>query len=236
MKTSTPRRDPSRSPTVPLSRRGDMFDASTAGGPQRSVGSAGQRPVPTLLRRFVKAPAPSSPLGAAAAVGFTAAALLLGSPAVAAPLEDGSFDEDFAFTVDDFCAVDGLTVLIEGSITGRYTVGSHGDGQAYFRQRSVVERTVTNVDTGASYTDKASTLDKDLRITENDDGGLIILVLATGNSTVYDSSGKAIARNPGQVRFELVLDDAGEQVSFTIVKESTGRSDDLCAAVVPVLT
>ena len=39
-------------------------------------------------------------------------------------------------------------------------------------------------------------------MTDNGDGTLTILVLTTGPAAVYGPDGKAIARNPGQVRFE----------------------------------
>ena len=86
--------------------------------------------------------------------------------------------------------------------------------------------------------------DKDLRVTDNGDGTLTILVLSTGNIAVYGPDGKALARNPGQVRFELLVDHGGtptdpsddEFLEFLgLVKGSTGRTDDFCAAVLPVL-
>jgi hypothetical protein len=88
-------------------------------------------------------------------------------------------------------------------------------------------------------------MEKDLRITDNGDGTLTILVLATGNSVVYGANGKAIARNPGQIRFELLIDHGGtptdpsddEFLKFLgVVKESTGRTDDFCSAVVPAIS
>jgi hypothetical protein len=87
--------------------------------------------------------------------------------------------------------------------------------------------------------------DKDLRVTDNGDGTLTVLVVATGNAVVYREDGKAIARNPGQTRFEILVDHGGtptdpsddEFLAFLgIVKESTGRTDDFCAAVVPALS
>jgi hypothetical protein len=62
---------------------------------------------------------------------------------------------------------------------------------------------------------------------------------------VYGPDGKAIARNPGQLRFELLIDNGGtptdpsddEFLEFLgFVKGSTGRTDDFCAAAVPELT
>jgi hypothetical protein len=85
---------------------------------------------------------------------------------------------------------------------------------------------------------------KDLRVTDNGDGTLTILELSTGFATLYGPDGKAIGRNPGQVRFEFVVDHAGTPTDPSddvfvedhgLVKGSTGRSDDFCEAVVPVL-
>lgn len=98
------------------------------------------------------------------------------------------------------------------------------------------DRWVTSVET---------TLFKDLKVTDNGNGTLTVLVLATGNLVTYDQSGKAIARNPGQVRFEVLIGDGGtpqdpsddEFLEFHgNVKGSTGRNDDFCAAAVPALT
>jgi hypothetical protein len=86
-------------------------------------------------------------------------------------------------------------------------------------------------------------VDKDLHVTDNGDGTLTVVILITGPSTLYGPDGKAIARNPGQVRFELVVDHGGTptdpsddvELSFTQVKGSTGRSDDYCAAVIDTI-
>jgi hypothetical protein len=68
--------------------------------------------------------------------------------------------------------------------------------------------------------------------------------LATGNFTLSDADGRAIARNPGQVRFEALVDHGGTpgdpsddvELDFTQIRESTGRSDDFCEAAVPALS
>ena len=84
-----------------------------------------------------------------------------------------------------------------------------------------------------------------LAAVDNGDGTLTVTFLATGNDVTYGPDGKAIARNPGQVRFELLIDHNGtpadpaddEVIAFVrVVKESTGRTDDFCAAAVPALT
>lgn len=103
---------------------------------------------------------------------------------------------------------------------------------------------LTNLANGKSLTSFARVTDKDLRVTDNGDGTLTVLILATGNAVLYGEDGKAIARNPGQIRIELLVDHGGtpndpsddEVLSEELVKGSTGRSDDFCEAAVPALT
>jgi hypothetical protein len=82
-------------------------------------------------------------------------------------------------------------------------------------------------------------------VTDNGDGTLTILILATGNDVLYGEDGKAIARNPGQIRFEILVDHGGTPTDpsddefladLGLVKGSTGRSDDFCEAAVPALS
>ena len=61
---------------------------------------------------------------------------------------------------------------------------------------------------------------------------------------LYGENGKTIARNPGQIRLELLVDHGGTPddpsddvvPSEELVKGSTGRSDDFCEAAVPALS
>jgi hypothetical protein len=81
-------------------------------------------------------------------------------------------------------------------------------------------------------------------VTDKGDGTLTILALATGNDVFYGPDGKAIGRNPGQVRFEILVDHGGTptdpsddvELDFRLVRESTGRSDDFCEVAVPALS
>ena len=151
--------------------------------------------------------------------------------------------DESTFEVDDFCDVAGLTVEITRVIDMRVHVVPHGSsGLAYFLQRGTVREVLTA--NGTSLTSSASVLEKDLRVTDNGDGTLTILILATGNAVLYGEDGKAIARNPGQTRFELVVDHGGTpndpsddmELDFRVVKESTGRTDDFCEAAVSALS
>jgi hypothetical protein len=103
----------------------------------------------------------------------------------------------------------------------------------------------TNLANGKAITGTFNVIEKALHATDNGDGTVTALFLGTGNEVTYGPDGKAIARNPGQIRFELLIDENGtpndptddEVLAFLgLVKESTGRTDDFCAAVVPVLT
>lgn len=179
---------------------------------------------------------------AVAGMAATAVTLSLASPAAGRVLERGTFHEEGSFRERNFCDVRGLTVDIDFEVDGRFMIKSRGRDQLpYYQQHGSLTEVITNVATGENVTHVQHALYKDHRVTDNGDGTLTLLVLATGNGVVYDASGKAIARNPGQVRFELLIDHGGtpqdpsddEFLEFLgVVKESTGRSDDFCAATV----
>lgn len=183
------------------------------------------------------------------AVVVTGAAVALTGPAgpvVAAPPERGEFDTTFTEPVQDFCGSPGLDVVVDVTVTGRFQIGSRGsDGMTYFLERTRFEEVITNAATGEQVRSLTSSIGKDLHVTDNGDGTLTVVFLATGNGTVWDATGTAIARNPGQTRLSFLLDHGGTPTDKTddvflepptVVKESTGRSDDFCAAVVSALT
>ena len=153
--------------------------------------------------------------------------------------------EERDIVLEDFCGVTGMTVELASVLDMRVHVVPHGrDRLAYFLQHGVTREVLTNPATGKSLTSVATVTEKDMRIKDNGDGTLTILVLATGNAVLYGADGKAIARNPGQTRFEILIDDGGtptdpsddEVIRQGVVKESTGRNDDFCEAAVPALS
>lgn len=181
---------------------------------------------------------------AAAVVLAAVVSMALATVAWAQPIrEEEVFQETEIF--EDFCDVAGLTVQFDSTVELRVMQNTHGpDGLVYFQEHARINSVFTNLANGNAVTEVLTGMSRDLRVTDNDDGTLTILVLATGNVVVYGPDGKAIARNPGQIRFEIVVDHGGtptdpsddEFLDFRLVKESTGRTDDFCAAVVPVLT
>ena len=177
--------------------------------------------------------------GLAAAVSMTLAA-----GASAKPIEHAEFHDEGTFIAHDFCDVLGLDVQGDFVFDNRFLINPHGpDGLIYFQENFRVTTVFTNLANGNTVTEVVNAIGKDLRVTDNGNGTLTILVLSTGNVAVYGPDGKAIARNPGQVRFEFVVDHGGTPTDPSddllleerFVKGSTGRSDDFCEAVVPVL-
>jgi hypothetical protein len=184
-------------------------------------------------------------LSAILALGATAA-VMLATPASAGQVFRELIHEEDTFVINDFCDVPGLTVEVASVVDGRVQAVAHGpDGLAYFLQRATHTNVFTNVANGKSIHDVSRVLEKDLRVTDNGDGTLTILILATGNSVLYGEDGKAIARNPGQIRFEILVDHGGTPTDpsddefladLGLVKDSTGRNDDFCEAAVPALS
>ncbi len=184
-------------------------------------------------------------LGLAAGLAMVGSMALAGG-ASAKPIEHTTFHDEFTFIASDFCEVSGLDVEGDVVIDGRFLFNPHGpDGLAYGHENSSVTAVYTNLANGNTVTEVINhQIFTDLKVTDNGDGTLTILVLATGAGVVYGPDGKAIARNPGQIRFEVLIDHGGTPTDpsddefledLGQVKGSTGRSDDFCAAVVPVL-
>ena len=183
-------------------------------------------------------------LGAMLAVGAATVATFAAA-AGAGEIFHETFHEETSRVITDFCGVTGLTVEFATVVDGRAHAVPHGrDGLPYFGASIRRTETVTNLANENSVTSFANFVDKDLRVTDNGDGTFTILVLTTGNAVLYGPDGKAVARNPGQTRFEILVDNGGtptdpsddEFVEFLgEVKGSTGRTDDFCEAAVPLL-
>lgn len=164
------------------------------------------------------------------------AAAVLATTATAGKVFTGTIHvEENDIALEDFCDVEGLTVSLDFVMDTRVHVVPKGRDQLeYFLQHGT--RTEVLTANGHSLRSFSRVTEKDMRVTDNGDGTVTVLILATGNAVLYDESGKAIARNPGQTRLLIVFDANGNELSREVVKESTGRSDDFCNAAVPALT
>jgi hypothetical protein len=184
-------------------------------------------------------------LGGMLALGAIAVVML----AAAAGAKPGqvfrdTIHDEFEFVDDNFCDA-GLTVEVAVVLDIRVHAVPHGrDRLVYFLQHGTETDVFTNLDNGKSIRSFARVIEKDMRVTDNGDGTLTVLIQATGNATLYGENGKAIARNPGQIRIELLIDHGGtpndpsddEVLSEELVRGSTGRSDDFCEAAVAALS
>jgi hypothetical protein len=184
-------------------------------------------------------------LSAVLALSATAAVVLAAAASGGQVIRE-TFHFEETLVLEDFCDVPDLTVELALVMDGRVHVVPHGpDGLDYFLQHGKRTEVLTNLENGRSVSSVTTVTEKDKRVTDNGDGTLTILILATGNAVLYGEDGKAIARNPGQIRFEILIDDGGTPddpfddefiADLGLVKGSTGRSDDFCEAAVPALS
>lgn len=184
-------------------------------------------------------------LSAILALSATIAGLLAAAASGGQVFRETIHEED-TVVLKDFCDVSGLTVEVAFVLDVDVHVVPHGpDGLAYFLQHGTRTEVLTNLANGKSVSSVANVIEKDQRVTDNGDGTLTILILATGNAVLYGEDGKAIARNPGQLRFEILVNHGGTPTDpsddeflayLGVVKGSTGRSDDFCEAAVDALS
>jgi hypothetical protein len=171
--------------------------------------------------------------------------LLAGTPATAKPIEKGRFHDEFTefFT----CDTTGTPVQRDVDVWVNLNVNLRGSSPfPYFRESAHGSDTFTNLDTGGTFTNIFTVMSKDHVITDNGDGTITILVIATGGSRYYDTDGNFVLNDPGQVRFSFDVnyngtpsnpnDDVEVPGSFQVVRDSTGRNDtqgrDFCEDLV----
>lgn len=176
-----------------------------------------------------------------------AVALALGLaavPASAKPIERVHFLDVGSEVESDFCG--DLTVRIDFEVRGSFLLNPHGpDGLAYGMETVHGTVSFTNVANGKTLTSVFNNVNKDLKVTDNGDGTLTILILATGSNKVYGPDGKLLFNDPGQIRFEILIDHGGTPADpsddefiadLGLVKGSTGRNDleglDFCADII----
>lgn len=134
--------------------------------------------------------------------------------------------------IDGFCG--DLTIKIDFTIRGSESVSARGaDGLIYFGLILHGTFSWTNTANDKTFSVAFNTNGKDLEVTDNGGGTLTIIVLATGNWKATGPDGKLLFSNPGQTRFELLVDHSGtptdpdddELIDERIIKGSTGRND-----------
>ena len=170
--------------------------------------------------------------------------VLASTPATAKPIDKGHFHDVFT---SDVYNCDGTLAQDSGNVSGNFVFNQRGSSPFPYYRESVRGTVVTtNLNTGGTYTNVFTANSKDQTIVNNGDGTITITVFASGGSRFYDTNGKLVLRDPGEVRFAFDIDyngtpgDPDDDVeipdSFRLVRGSTGNSDlsdrDVCADLV----
>jgi hypothetical protein len=172
-------------------------------------------------------------------------ALVATTPAAAAPLDKGRFND--VFTDSFICESTGTPVQHDADYWINFNFNLRGSSPfPYYREHVSGTDVFTNLETGGTFTIVFTVNGQDHKITDNGDGTITILVKATGGSRAYDTDGNLVLNDPGQVRFSFDVDyngtpsnpDDDQEIegSFQVVRESTGRNDtegrDFCQDLV----
>lgn len=115
-----------------------------------------------------------------------------------------------------------------------FSAKPHGpDGLIYFADRVRLTDSWTNLANDQTFTVVVNGQQKDLRVTDNGDGTLTILVLGAGRQSAYGPDGTRLFLDAGTFRFRLLVDHGGTPTDpfddvllefLGFVKEA-GRSD-----------
>jgi hypothetical protein len=169
---------------------------------------------------------------------------LASAPATAKPIDKGHFHDVFT---SDVYNCDGTPAQDSGNVSGNFVFNQRGSSPFPYYRESVRGTVVTtNLNTGGTYTNVFTANSKDQTIVNNGDGTITITTFASGGSRFYDTNGKLVLRDPGEVRFAFDIDyngtpgDPSDDVeipdTFRLVRGSTGNSDlsdrDFCADLV----
>lgn len=137
----------------------------------------------------------------------------LTTPASAAMLERGTFDDKGSFTFDD-C---GFAVAVDERFVGWYTIGQgtkQSNGE-FFRvhQKTAYSGTFTNVKTGDYFTSAWHVNFREMPATIVDDNGPVVTYQTKESGvwdTIRDSSGTVRYRSTGNLVFRYVFDTGGD--------------------------
>jgi hypothetical protein len=175
--------------------------------------------------------------------GMAVAGLVTAAPATAAPIDKGHFHDVYTDTFN----CDGTPLQIDGDVYVNFLFNQRGSSPfPYYRESLRGTITVTNLNTGGTFTTVLAVSTSDHKIVDNGDGTITITTLGRGGARYYDQYGRLVLKDPGRTVSAVDInyngtpgnpeDDQEVPGSFRIVRPSTGNSDfserDFCADVV----
>jgi len=163
-----------------------------------------------------------------------AGALAVSTPATAAPLDKGHFDEVTTDSVD--CDNISLPVPARHEVHVNFLLNLRGGRNVFPYYRESVSGTdvFTNPDNGGTYSAAFTANSRDHKIVDNSDGTITIFAQGTGTTRFYDTNRRLVLVDSGNFRFAFdinyngtpgdVGDDQDVPDSFRIIRASTGRN------------
>jgi hypothetical protein len=152
--------------------------------------------------------------------------------ATAKPLVQEHFHESGSEVIEEFCG--DLTVRHDFEADVYFSLKPHGpDGLIYGADRVRLTDSWTNLANDKTFTVVVTGQQKDLRVTDNGDGTLTILVLTAGRQSAFGPDGTRLFLDAGTFRFEVLIDHGGtptdpfddEFIEFLGLVKEAGRSD-----------
>lgn len=164
-----------------------------------------------------------------AAAGLTVVGLVSSiAPAAAEPIEHGAHQHEVSSSVEEgFCG--DLTARIDVDQYRSFLVKTQGSERlVYFQENIHGTVSITNLATGKAFTNVATFVSKDLKVTDNGDGTLTIVAVVNGNFKTYAPDGSLLYRDTGQENDVALIDDGGtptdpnddEEISSERVKDT----------------
>ena len=177
-----------------------------------------------------------------AAVAATAAVTALGAaPAGATVVERGHYHSQlYSFSYDD-C---GFDVDVDGTSSGvfRTREGKGKTASAFFaHDNSEFTETHTNPATGAFFTINANVNFTENKATRVEGSIFEFKQVEAGQFRFYDSAGRLVARERGNVRARILFDTEGDDVPGGIFIEELSfdvhgpHIDDFCGLITPLI-
>jgi hypothetical protein len=174
---------------------------------------------------------------AALVTALVVAALFAGTPASAAPLDKGHIHDVYTDYFDCDSVSPSIPTRVDGDVRVNFTFNLRGGKNVfpYYRESVHGTNVFTNLATGGTFTEVFDSNSRDHKIVNNGDGTITIYEQGSGGDRYYDTNGRLVLKEPGNLRWAFDIDyngtpgDPDDDIevpdSFRIIREPTGRND-----------